>query len=73
MIKQYRSRQGRWKSYLTLHGRLERAIGADLVEPLRVHRASGASEGEGQARASVILVQDSDLVGELRIAAEDDI
>ena len=52
---------------LLLHGGLERAVGTDLVEPLRVDGARSAGEGEGQTRPGVVRVEHADLVGDLGI------
>lgn len=46
---------------LVLHRRLLRRVGADIVEPFRVHGARGARERPGDAGACVVLVQNVDL------------
>lgn len=42
-----------------------------MVEPLGVDRARCAGERKGDTRASVVLVQYGDLLGELRVSVED--
>lgn len=53
-----------------LHRGLERSVGADSVEPLRVDGARSVSQLEGEASARVVLVHDIDLVLDHRRTAE---
>lgn len=55
--------------YLLFHLRLGIGVGAGVVEPIPVGRAIRLLQDELQARRRVVLVEDGNLVCDLRVAA----
>lgn len=59
-----------WKGYgyLLFHLRLGIRVGAGFVEPIPAGRAIRLLQDELQARRRVVLIEDGDLVCDLRVA-----